>query len=61
MVEGASHCTSTQGASRRRAGPLRIVAVLFCGVVGSTALAEQFDPEDCRSESGFIVGLEVPC
>jgi len=32
--------------NRNRAGERRIITVLFCDVVGSTALAEQFDPED---------------
>ena len=33
-------------AGRSMQGERRIVTVLFCDVVGSTAMAEQLDPED---------------
>jgi class 3 adenylate cyclase len=42
-------CGAPLAAAERPAEERKLVTVLFCDIVGSTATAEQLDPEDVRA------------
>lgn len=46
MVQGPSSRSSTPHSRHESAGERRTITILFCDVAGSTALAENFDPEE---------------
>ncbi len=53
ILKAAQEAPTTAATSPRRAAERRQITVMFCDLVGSTALAEALDPEDLRALMGL--------